>query len=78
MGGVPAEALTPIPISKVALPFPGESKKVGTSLVIQRLRLCTSRAADGSSIPGRTKVPHAVCGAAIEKQIEEKDSGINK
>ena len=67
MGGVPAEALTPTPISKAALPFSGESKKVGTFLVIQWLKLCASRAGDGSSIPGRTKVPHAMCGAAIEK-----------
>ena len=78
MGGVPAEALTPIPIIKAALPFSGESKKMGTSQVIQGLRLCASRAGDGSLIPGRTKVPHAVRGAAIEKQIEERDSGVNK
>ena len=42
----------------------------GTSLEVQRLRLCASTAGSAGSIPGRgTKVPHAAwCGQKVKKE----------
>ena len=42
----------------------------GTSLVVQRLRLCTSTAGTAGSIPGRgTKIPHTVwCGQKVKRK----------
>ena len=39
-----------------------KTQRIGTSLAVQRLRLCASTAGGAGSIPGRvTKIPHPAC-----------------
>ena len=54
-------------LSSVELGCSLKKTKVGTSMVIQRLRLCTSSAGGSGSIPGQeTKILHSVqCGQQI-------------
>ena len=71
------------PLYKTSIPAPQTTKKIrvlfepnsslGTSLVVQWLRLHTSTANSTGSIPGQgTKIPHAV----LCNQKENKDSDL--
>ena len=52
---------------------------MGTSLAVQRLRLCASTAGGAGSIPGwGTKIPHAVRrGQKVKKQNKSSDEKEN-
>ena len=55
-----------------------KNKNLGTSLVVQWLRLCAFNAGDERLIPGQgTKVPHAIRSKHRNKYFFKKDTEMN-